>query len=1062
MKYIPDKEINLEKNDLLGTYPYVDTIFKAVDNCDTPFTIGLFGGWGSGKSSIMKTFQEKIEKEKTSSYQILTYDAWKYSHDSFRRTFLLEMKEKLGLQPTKDLENLFYKEEWKDKTFEPKLDKYWKLKFGYFLIVIAMIAVLWVFTYDKPDLAAIISAIIIVNTVLIFFIREAIVIHRTTQIDPKLFAPEQFEQIFKAMIKVLTHQKNNKNRWIEKKSQKQKTEKVIIIIDNLDRCQRETAIELMLSIKNFLEIEGCVFILPVDDYAIKQFIESTTSRKSTETDSGTVNGKEFLRKFFNTTIRIKEFTNMELYDYASKLNENFNLKFSNSVLHLTAREFANNPRRIIQFLNNLISERMWYENAEKKGNIPKSVVLENLEFLAKIQIIREEWPKLFRKISENPKILQEINHNIERDFDEDQIPCLTKEQYGFFKRTKAISTDNEETFFLTRDNLQNLPDRLQRLIDNFDWIGVKEIIKEGISFDRILDYIYERFHKEVIRQELITTTGYSIISLALKIYFDQEYQDKLEKRMTEILVFFQKAYLESLVEIVDYNELISFSKIMYERNHDEIIRTILAVVKRYSEEDLKKERSETIITQLISQFREYEEILEEISVKFRVLVKEKPLSLLNLDNVLEVPENLVCLLDKELADFLILSTSNDFHQNNNKQKVKFLETMLYTGNYKDEILKLITRIGPYANQNNFKVISDWLGAILPFIKAKEPRIYPILFAVINDRHNYLSQFLGKDTFSNDESEAFKAFVDVCKGLYTYHKPNRPQLGVFLNSFYIETLPDTLDTITEFFLNYLKVFPDFDDDLVTRLLGKIESFLENESRTKPFSIIKQMLLNERVEEIIGNKTINIIVNKLFSMFLNSDSILSSFSEMCIKELMYIKHILSFIKNAILEISELDKMQRILKILISIEDRETKQTIIYDIFEGIEETSQIPALLGILINSGKEGQKLSKEILLQILSDLSTDNIQYYRTILTLCTESITSFNQNQKGRITSKIRVLLASNREDQIFALNLLSQIDGLAKNENRRIVEVLEEIQEFEKEEHNQLLDRVIERFRL
>ncbi|MBA7514200.1 hypothetical protein ES705_06225 [subsurface metagenome] len=366
MKYIPDKEINLEKNDLLGTYPYVDTIFKAVDNCDTPFTIGLFGGWGSGKSSIMKTFQEKIEKEKTSSYQILTYDAWKYSHDSFRRTFLLEMKEKLGLQPTKDLENLFYKEEWKDKTFEPKLDKYWKLKFGYFLIVIAMIAVLWVFTYDKPDLAAIISAIIIVNTVLIFFIREAIVIHRTTQIDPKLFAPEQFEQIFKAMIKVLTHQKNNKNRWIEKKSQKQKTEKVIIIIDNLDRCQRETAIELMLSIKNFLEIEGCVFILPVDDYAIKQFIESTTSRKSTETDSGTVNGKEFLRKFFNTTIRIKEFTNMELYDYASKLNENFNLKFSNSVLHLTAREFANNPRRIIQFLNNLISERMWYENAEKK------------------------------------------------------------------------------------------------------------------------------------------------------------------------------------------------------------------------------------------------------------------------------------------------------------------------------------------------------------------------------------------------------------------------------------------------------------------------------------------------------------------------------------------------------------------------------------------------------------------------------------------------------------------------------------------------------------------------
>lgn len=58
--FIEDKEIVLSKDDdLLNTDVYVNSLAKVLSNSpeDSPFTIGLFGEWGSGKSSIVKTVQ---------------------------------------------------------------------------------------------------------------------------------------------------------------------------------------------------------------------------------------------------------------------------------------------------------------------------------------------------------------------------------------------------------------------------------------------------------------------------------------------------------------------------------------------------------------------------------------------------------------------------------------------------------------------------------------------------------------------------------------------------------------------------------------------------------------------------------------------------------------------------------------------------------------------------------------------------------------------------------------------------------------------------------------------
>ena len=50
--------------------------------------IGLEGGWGSGKSTIVKLISWKLSQKKESSHKIAVFDMWSHQGDPLRRTFL--------------------------------------------------------------------------------------------------------------------------------------------------------------------------------------------------------------------------------------------------------------------------------------------------------------------------------------------------------------------------------------------------------------------------------------------------------------------------------------------------------------------------------------------------------------------------------------------------------------------------------------------------------------------------------------------------------------------------------------------------------------------------------------------------------------------------------------------------------------------------------------------------------------------------------------------------------------------------------------------------------------
>jgi hypothetical protein len=213
--FIIDEEINLlGKNDLLNTNVYAQNLKKAIVNAPSnkPFTIGLFGEWGSGKSSIVKTVREEIEGTKNTKIKFIIYDAWKYSNDSFRRMFLLCLKNELGFEGSQ-LMNSFYLNESEDVSIK----KEFKMQNILILFGILLIGLLIIhFSGIQKDgdnwkfsLTAFISYIGLL--IAIFF--KAFDELKVNIQKPHLFAPEQFEDCFKEMV-----QKSLKDyNWIEKK-----------------------------------------------------------------------------------------------------------------------------------------------------------------------------------------------------------------------------------------------------------------------------------------------------------------------------------------------------------------------------------------------------------------------------------------------------------------------------------------------------------------------------------------------------------------------------------------------------------------------------------------------------------------------------------------------------------------------------------------------------------------------------------------------------------------------------------------------------------------------------
>lgn len=171
--------------------------------------------------------------------------------------------------------------------------------------------------------------------------------------------------------------------------------KLVIVFDNIDRCHHDLAYSLLTDIKTFLAPinKNVIFVIPVDDVALKKNFKDEMCSEDKEKE-------EFLRKFFNTVIRIKPYAEMDMFEFAKNVANENNLNFKPETLYFASSAYSKNPRRIIQLYNNLEAEKLNYEESFAKAYESQ---------ICALLIIREDYPDYYLQILHRPQILRNEN-----------------------------------------------------------------------------------------------------------------------------------------------------------------------------------------------------------------------------------------------------------------------------------------------------------------------------------------------------------------------------------------------------------------------------------------------------------------------------------------------------------------------------------------------------------------------------------------------------------------------------------------------------------------------------
>jgi KAP family P-loop domain len=305
---------------------------QIVSGSKPQFAIGIFGGWGSGKTTLMRAIEDELDSERVLSVQ---FSAWRYEREEHLIVPLLDtIREALVAWSEKNQAG----SEAAKKTAATVGRATTSILAGLSLRIGIPHAIEMSFDANKALQAG----------------RE----FRKEEVDarvPRSFYHASFLALSDAFAEFV-----GENR------------RIVVFVDDLDRCLPEKALQVLESMKLFFDLHGFVFVVGLDQEIVELVIDlkygSTEQTADGEpTRAGRMSGADYVKKVFQLEYRLAPVAVEQLKDFLATAYAEARLPHAQQDelracverhLPYVVGDSGVNPREIKRYINAYTLKRM--------------------------------------------------------------------------------------------------------------------------------------------------------------------------------------------------------------------------------------------------------------------------------------------------------------------------------------------------------------------------------------------------------------------------------------------------------------------------------------------------------------------------------------------------------------------------------------------------------------------------------------------------------------------------------------------------------------------------------
>ena len=415
--FIPDQP---SKTDYLDFDPYVNALVDLIlsPNTQTPLTLSIFGSWGSGKSTLMQLMEQVAGKRRVTQaprLELLWMNVWQLSqHGEGWKAFLQSLFTRVHKSLPLHKRVFFDLRLLADRINKTGLLRQLLPNLYRILIVIAPFLLARFLPNNSDPVTTAIrnpeirnaTAALLGLWLLVKPVFEAAKDKVSLDLG-KVLKDAPYELQISALQKLQEHFE------LLVKTAVKKDGRLIVFIDDLDRCSPDKIAEVLEALKLFATTPNCVYVLAVDQQVVAQSIQAKYKESAgVARDGALIDGARYLEKIVQLPFWLPT---IEIDDIRGYVNS-FNAAWPHpGCADIFIQALPPNPRQVKRAINFFFLLWQLAKHREKKLGTTITPLR-----LAKVVVVQTTHADVWEVLKASPPALREVEaHSLKSPVDQD-------------------------------------------------------------------------------------------------------------------------------------------------------------------------------------------------------------------------------------------------------------------------------------------------------------------------------------------------------------------------------------------------------------------------------------------------------------------------------------------------------------------------------------------------------------------------------------------------------------------------------------------------------------------